>query len=397
MLEREGVDLMPDEIYLDNSATTRVDPGVVGVMEGIFLNEYGNPSSLHGKGVQVEKLIKEARRSIASILQVEPEGIIFTSGGTESNNLAIRGTAMVPRRRGHHIITSSIEHLSVLNTFRDLEEQGYPVTYIEPDKRGLINPEAVAQAITDETILVSIMHVNNEVGSIEPIDKIGEVVKEKRRDIIFHVDAVQGFGKLPIYPERGNIDLLSISAHKLHGPKGVGALFIRKGVKIKPVITGGGQELGFRSGTENVPGIVGFGEAARLAADGMEEHSQRLNSLKERLIERLSSSVPDAIVNGALGEESAPHILNLSFPGIRGEVLVHSLETRGIFVSTGSACSSRKASTSHVLTAMGLKEAISESSIRVSFSIFNTQEDVDLFVEALKDVLKELREIYRGY
>lgn len=385
---------MPDEIYLDNSATTRVDPRVVKAMEEVFLTAYGNPSSLHRKGLEAERLMKEARRSIASILRVEPECLIFTSGGTESNNLAIRGVAMVPRRRGRHLITSAIEHSSVLNTFRDLEDQGFPVTYLKPDGNGVIGPEKVRSALRDDTILVSIMHVNNEIGSVEPVEEIAKVIKEKGRDILFHVDDVQGFGKLPLYPELSGIDLLSISAHKLHGPKGVGALFIRRGVKIKPVLTGGGQEDGFRSGTENVPGIVGFGIAARLAADEMEEHGWRMKSLKERLLERLLSEIPDVRVNGPSGEGGAPHILNLSFMGVRGEVLVHWLEMRGIFVSTGSACSSRKVTASHVLLAMGLGEDVSQSAIRVSFSRFNDERDVDALCDALKDGVAELRSIY---
>jgi cysteine desulfurase len=385
---------MPDVIYLDNSATTKVDPQVVEAMEEVFSKAYGNPSSIHGKGLESERLVEDARRTIGSFLKVEPKCIIFTSGGTESNNLAIRGSTLVPRRRGRHIITSKVEHPSVLNTFRDLEDMGFPVTYIEPDGEGIIEPWKVREALTDETILVSIMHVNNEVGAVEPIEDIAKVVKARGEDILFHVDAVQGIGKVPIFPEKLGIDLLSMSAHKLHGPKGVGALFVRRGVKLKPIITGGGQEDGFRSGTENVPGIVGFGRAVQMAAEDMEETSLKLMSLKERLIEKILSSIPDVKLNGPSGEFSAPHILNLSFYGVRAQVLVHWLETRGIFVSTGSACSSRKATYSHVLKAMGLKGEAASSAIRVSLSRYNTQGEMDAFCQAIRCGVAELRDLY---
>jgi len=381
------------EVYLDNSATTRVRKEVIEKMVEVLEKEYGNPSSLHLKGYQAEKLMKEARENVAKLINGDTEGIVFTSGGTESNNLALIGVAESLRKKGNHIISSTIEHPSVLNVLKYLEENGFEVTYLDVDKTGKVDIENLKRTITDKTILISIMAVNNEIGTIEPIQEIGEVAKE--RDIIFHVDAIQAVGKINIDVKKQNLDMVSLSSHKIHGPKGVGALYIDKSVKIRPIIFGGGQEKNLRSGTENMPGIVGVGVASKLAQENFHENASKLMSLKKRLYEGIVSEIKDVHLNGPKIEEGAPHILNISFAGIRGEVLLHALEERGIYVSTGSACSSKKKGQSHVLKAIGLKEDLIESAIRFSFGIFNAEEEIDYTISVLKEKVNFLRKYKR--
>ncbi|SHE84137.1 cysteine desulfurase [Thermoanaerobacter uzonensis DSM 18761] len=381
------------EVYLDNSATTRVRKEVIEKMVEVLEKEYGNPSSLHLKGYQAEKLMKEARENVAKLINGDTEGIVFTSGGTESNNLALIGVAESLRKKGNHIISSTIEHPSVLNVLKYLEENGFEVTYLDVDKTGKVDIENLKRTITDKTILVSIMAVNNEIGTIEPIQEIGEVAKE--RDIIFHVDAIQAVGKINVDVKKQNLDMVSLSSHKIHGPKGVGALYIDKSVKIRPIIFGGGQEKNLRSGTENMPGIAGFGVASKLAQGNFHENASKLMTLKKRLYEGIFSEIKDVHLNGPKIEEGAPHILNISFAGIRGEVLLHALEEKGIYVSTGSACSSKKKGQSHVLKAIGLKEDLIESAIRFSFGIFNTEEEIDYTISVLKEKVNFLRKYKR--
>ncbi|MDK2793486.1 MAG: cysteine desulfurase [Caldanaerobacter sp.] len=385
--------MMIMEVYLDNSATTKVRKEVIDKMLEVLEEEYGNPSSLHRKGYQAEKLLKEARENVACLIGGRPEGIIFTSGGTESNNLALIGVAESLKKKGNHIISSTIEHPSILNVLKFLEESGFKVTYIEVDKKGKVNPEDVENAINDKTILISIMAVNNEIGTIEPIEEIASIAK--RNGVLFHVDAVQAAGKIEIDVKKQKLDMVSLSAHKIHGPKGVGALYLSEEVRIRPIIFGGGQEKNIRSGTENMPGIVGFGVASRLAKESLEEVSQKLMGLKKRLWEGISSEIKDVHLNGPEVEEGAPHILNVSFRGVRGEVLLHALEEEGIYVSTGSACSSKKRGGSHVLKAIGLKGDLLEGAIRFSLGIFNTEEDIDYTVDILKKKVDFLRRFKR--
>ena len=318
------------EAYLDNSATTRVSEDVKDIMVKVMTEEYGNPSSLHMKGVEAEHYVREAREKIAKILKVNEKEILFTSGGTESNNTALIGTAMANKRKGNHIITSSIEHASVGSPLKYLEKQGFNVTWLPVDKDGKVNPEDVREAICDETILVSVMYVNNEIGAIQPIDEIADVIAQKKPDVIFHVDAIQAFGKMPIYPKRQKIDLMSVSGHKIHGPKGTGFLYIKDKTKINPIIFGGGQEKGMRSGTENVPGIAGLGVACDNADNNISGRIEEMYELKDYFIDRISS-LEDITVNSKKGHEGAPHIVSVSFRGVRSEVLLHSLEDKNIY------------------------------------------------------------------
>lgn len=381
------------EAYLDNSATTRVLEEVKDIMIQTMELDYGNPSSMHLKGVDAEQYVKEARNRIAKVLKVEEKEIFFTSGGTESNNLAIIGTAMANKRAGMHIITTAIEHASVSATMQYLEEQGFRITYLPVDKNGVIQIEDLEAAICEDTILISVMYVNNEIGSVMPIAEIAEVIARKKPDILFHVDAIQAFGKYAIYPKRLHIDLLSVSGHKIHGPKGSGFLYIKDKVKIKPILFGGGQQKGMRSGTENVPGIAGIGKAAELIYQHLEEQTDRLYELKDYMIDRLLE-LEQVRVNSTKGRESAPQIVNASFVGIRSEVLLHSLEERGIYVSAGSACSTNKHVVSATLKGIGLTNEEIESAIRFSFCIFTTKEEIDYTIDVLKELLPKLR-IYK--
>ncbi|MDN5277563.1 MAG: cysteine desulfurase [Clostridiales bacterium] len=384
---------MGHEIYLDNAATTPVHPDVAQAVMECMLHDFGNPSSLHRMGLRAEKKLKEARERIASALGVDPEGVFFTSGGTEANNLAIIGTALARKREGRHCITTQVEHPSVLNTFKYLEKEGWEVTYLPVNRDGVVSPDDVRRAIRPDTVLVSIMHVNNEIGSIQPIQEIGRLLKAQGNSPVFHVDAVQSFGKLDIKPVQWGIDLLSISGHKIHAPKGIGALYIRKGVKIHPLQWGGGQEKGVRSGTENMPGIVGFGEAVRW----LEEEVDRgyLYRLKGILVAELTERVPWAVINGPPPEEGAPHILSVSFPGIRGEVMLHALEERGVYVGTGSACSSRRGHMSHVLEAIDTKKDVAQGAIRLSLSYLNTEDEMRQAARIIEQCVKELEGFVR--
>jgi len=329
-------------IYLDNSATTKPFPEVVQTMVRILTEEYGNPSSLYQFGIQAEKQVKHAREQIARMLRTSQEEIYFTSGGTESNNMAIMGIIQADRGRKRKLITSAIEHPSVMEVFLSLEQQGYDVVYLEVDREGYISLEQLESEVNNETLLVSIMHVNNEIGSIQNIKEIGNIIKKKNHSTYFHVDGVQAFGKVPVSVKDSNIDLYSISAHKIHGPKGVGALYVKKGTRLQSLFLGGGQEKGYRSGTENVPGISGLGKAVEIYYEHQQEYIEHLIALKRDLAERITENIEQTAINGPSVEDGAPHILNISFAGIRGEVLLHALEQKGVLVSTGSACSSRK-------------------------------------------------------
>lgn len=378
------------EVYLDNSATTRVTAEVSDVVIKTMIEDYGNPSSLHMKGVEAEKYIKESSDIISKTMKVQSKEIVYTSGGTESNNLAIIGCAMANRRSGMHIITSSIEHPSVSNAMRFLEDQGFKVTYLPVDNNGVIRLEDLENAICEETILVSIMYVNNEIGSVQPIEEIGNIIKSRSERILFHVDAVQAFGKYRIYPKRQNIDLVSVSGHKIHGPKGVGFVYIRDKVKITPIVFGGGQQKGVRSGTDNVPGIAGIGKAVRTVYSDLEQKVETMIELKNLFIDKLSN-MEDVRVNSQKGILGAPHIISASFTGIRSEVLLHSLEDNGVYVSSGSACASNKPSVSTVLQAIGLDRKLLDCTIRFSFSEFTTKDEIDYCVNCLNELLCKLR------
>lgn len=381
------------EVYLDNSATTRCFPEAAELMKQIMCEDYGNPSSLHRKGVQAENHLRTAKETIAKILKVNEKELLFTSGGTESDNLALIGAAHANCRRGKHLITTSIEHPAILQTMKYLEE-GYRVTYLPVDEKGCIRLEDLQRAITGETILVSIMYTNNEVGSQQPIAQAGALIKKMNPQILFHVDAVQGFGKARIYPKRMNIDMLSVSGHKIHGPKGVGFLYVDSHVKLKPIIFGGGQQGGMRSGTENVPGIAGIAKAAQIMYDNYDQDIEKLYDLKKCFIEGVKK-IDRVIVNGPDCMDGAPHIVSVSFSGVRSEVLLHSLEDKGIYVSAGSACSAHKPQPSATLMAMGVPKDLLSSTIRFSFSVFTTMEEINYTLEALYDIIPMLRKYTR--
>ncbi|MCR5255721.1 MAG: cysteine desulfurase [Acetatifactor sp.] len=391
-------------IYLDNSATTKAFDEVAAIVSKKMTEEYGNPSSMHECGFEAEKAVKAATETIASTLKVNAKEILFTSGGTESDNLALIGCALANKRKGMHLITTAVEHPAILNTMHYLEEQGFSVTYLPVDPSGRIRLEDLEKAITPETILVSIMHTNNEVGSRMPIAEAGALIKKMDKDIIFHVDAVQGYGKDIIRPKKMNIDLLSVSGHKIHGPKGVGFLYINEKIKIKPIIFGGGQQEGLRSGTENVPGIAGMALAAKMLYDRYDEDIERLYSLKKRFIDGIVSlGLEDMVINGLPDgksdleslRETAPHIVSLSVRGVRSEVMLHTMEDEGIYVSAGSACSSHKPQPSATLTAMGIDKVGLESTIRLSFSVFTTEQDIDTALEIIKNRVPVLRKYTR--
>lgn len=382
------------EVYLDNSATTRCFDEVAQLMTKVMCEDYGNPSSLHRKGVQAEQYIRYAKETIAKNLKVNEKEIFFTSGGTESDNLAIRGCAYANSRRGKHLITTQIEHPAILQTMRQLEEEGYRVTYLPVDEKGCIRLEDLERAITGETILVSIMHTNNEVGSLQPIEEAGAMIKRMDSRILFHVDAVQGYGKFRIHPKKMNIDLLSVSGHKIHGPKGIGFLYINDKVKIKPILFGGGQQNGMRSGTENVPGIAGMAKAIEIIYSGLDKDVERLYCMKEAFVRGIQE-LPDVTVNGYPGRDGAPHVVSVSFAGVRSEVILHALEDKGIYVSAGSACSAHKPQPSATLQAMGIHGDQLGSTIRFSFSVENTMEEVDYTLQTLYDIIPVLRKFTR--
>ena len=383
------------EIYFDNSATTRVFDSVRDIMTETMTADYGNTSSLHTKGVEAEQYVREARAEIAKSLRVKEKEIIFTSGGTESNNLAILGTALANRRSGNHIITSCIEHASVYNTTAFLEEQGFRVTYLPVDHNGHVSPEDLRAAICDDTILVSIMYVNNEMGAVEPIAKLAQVLRETKPQAYFHADAIQAYGKYVIRPKKEGIDLLSVSGHKIHGPKGVGFLYVDERVKIRPILFGGGQQMGMRSGTENVPGCAGLGAAAKEIYRDHVAKVDHLYALKDRFVSGLHE-LEGVTVHGLTGRDSAPQIVSAGFEGIRAEVLLHALEEKGIYVSSGSACSSNHPGISGTLRGIGVKESLLDSTLRFSFGVFNTEDEVDECLRVLKELLPLLRRYRRG-
>ncbi|MBB5264525.1 cysteine desulfurase [Catenibacillus scindens] len=388
------------EIYLDNAATTRAYESVCQIMVKTMRQDYGNPSALHMKGVEAEHYVKNARQYIARTLKIGEKELIFTSGGTESNNMAIIGGAMANCRAGKHLITTGIEHASVYNPMMYLESQGYEVTYLPVDSTGTVRLDALEKAIREDTILVSVMCVNNEIGTIQPLDKIGRLIKEKNPKTLFHVDAIQGFGKMRLWPSKLGIDLLSASGHKLHGPKGVGFLYIKDRVKVHPLILGGGQQKDMRSGTENVPGIAGFGQAVEEVFENLEEKLDQLYSLRDYFIQRVCE-LDGVVINGFTHRQEgffgpAPHIVSVSFADIRAEVLLHALEEKKIYVSSGSACSSNHPAISGTLKAIGVEKKYLDATLRFSFSFDTTQKDIDDCIDALKSIVPVLRRFTPG-
>lgn len=378
------------EAYFDNSATTRVFDCVKDAVVNAMTADYGNAAARHMKGVEAEKLIKEARAEIARSLKVQEKEILFTSGGTESNNIALIGTALANQRAGKHLITTAVEHASIYNTMEFLREQGFEITYLPVDAYGCISLEELREAVREDTILVSVMYVNNEIGAVEPVEEISKIVKAKNPKTLFHVDAIQAYGKYVIRPKKQGIDLLSVSGHKIHGPKGVGFLYIDEKVKIRPIIFGGGQQKGMRSGTENVPGCAGLGAAVREVYTDHDAKIEKLYGLRARMIAGLKK-LPGVTVNGHEGRENAPQIVSASFEGVRSEVLLHALEERGIYVSSGSACSVNHPGVSGTLRGIGVKKELLDSTIRFSFGLFNTPEEVDYCLEVLGELLPVLR------
>lgn len=382
------------EAYFDNSATTRCYSKVAEIVVKTMTEDFGNPSAMHLKGVEAEKYVREAAQTLAKILKVNEKEIIFTSGGTESNNLALFGGADANKRSGNHIITTSVEHAAVGQPVERLEQMGYEVTIVPVDHRGVVQLEALEKALRPDTILVSTMYVNNEVGAVMPVEEIAKLVHEKSPKALYHVDAIQAFGKYRIYPKKAGIDMLSVSSHKIHGPKGVGFLYINEKARIQPQILGGGQQAGMRSGTDNVPGIAGLGVAAKMVYTDFDEKIEHMYQLKERLAEGFLK-LPDVRLNGMEIREGAPQILSASFLGVRSEVLLHTLEEKGIYVSAGSACSSHKRKAAGTLSAMGMEAAQRESTLRFSFSEENTFEEVDYALEVIGQVLPMLRRYSR--
>jgi len=383
-----------NEVYLDNSATTKCLPEVAALMTHIMCEDYGNPSSMHKKGVEAEKYVRYSNEIIAKSLKVQEKEILFTSGGTESDNIALIGSAYANCRAGRHIITTRIEHPAVLQTCAYLEEQGFEVTYLPVNANGVIRLSDLERAMTRNTILVSIMHVNNEIGSIQPIAEAGALIKRMNPNTLFHVDAIQSYGKCRIYPKRMNIDLLSVSAHKIHGPKGVGFLYINEKAKVRPIMFGGGQQKGMRSGTENVPGIAGMAKAVELIYTDFEPKVHYLYQLRERFIQGVSK-IEGIKINGCQGMEGAPHIVSVSIQGVRSEVMLHALEDKGIYVSAGSACSSNKPAISATLKAIGVEKQYLDSTIRFSFSMFTTEAEIDYTIMCMGELIPTLRHYTR--
>ena len=378
------------EAYFDNSATTPVYPEVRDLVVKLMEQDYGNPSSLHQKGVDAARYVSDARDKIARLLKVQSKEIVFTSGGTESNNMALIGGALANRRAGNKIITTVVEHASVGSPLTFLEDMGFDVVRIPTGSDGVVDVDRLVDEVDDDTIIVSVMYVNNEIGAVMPVEDIARRIKEKNPNVLFHVDAIQAFGKYVIYPKRMGIDMMSISSHKFHGPKGVGALFIKDRVKVKPVIYGGGQQGGMRSGTENVPGIAGMALAAEMTYRDLDANVAHMRELREHLIDELTQ-IDDVYSNSG----DAPHIAGITFKGVRSEVMLHALEEKGIYVSSGSACSSNKHSTSNTLKAIGLPPEKLESTLRFSFSPENTMEQIDYAVECCKELLPILRRYVR--
>ena len=381
-------------IYFDNGSTTKISEPVYEKLCDFLKNNFANPSSLHSIGFEAEKELIEARKKVANALNVTPDEIYFTSGGTEANNTAVLGIAEAYKKRGNKVITSNIEHPSVADSFKELEARGFEVVTLNADEKGYINLEELEREVDENTILVSIMYVNNEVGAIEPVGEIGQYIKKVNPSVVYHVDAIQAFGKLEIKPRRDNIDLLTVSGHKIHGPKGSGFIYIKKNTKINPIIFGGGQQMGFRSGTENVPGIAGIGQASKDCYDNLEHNVEIMTNLKDKLIDSLEA-IEGVTVNSREGNLGAPHIVSASFKGVRSEVLLHALEDKGIYISAGSACSSNRPAVSSTLKAMEIDKDLLESTVRFSFCEFNTEEEVDYAVGEIKQLLPILRKYVR--
>ncbi len=378
------------ECYLDNSATTRCFDETIKAVEEEMKTYYGNPSSMHKKGFEAEKKIREVTKIIASTLKCEESEIIYTSGGTEADNMALIGIARAYKRQGKHIITSSIEHAAILQTAEFLKEEGFEITYLPTDEKGIVDLEELKKNIREDTILVSIMGVNNEIGTVQPIEEISKIVKEKNPSALFHVDAVQAYGKIKLIPKKMGIDLMSVSGHKIHGPKGVGFLYVSYKTKIKPIIFGGGQQKALRSGTENVCGIMGLGAAVEKLFATFDDDTKRMRELREYMIEGLLK-IDGVRINGGQGEEAAPHIVSASISGVRAEVLLHSLEDKGIYISSGSACASNKPAVSETLKAISLPKELLDSTVRFSFSVFTSKEEIDYTLDCLKEIIEKLR------
>lgn len=376
-------------VYLDHSATTPVDPEVAALMMTYYTEKYGNPSSVHGFGREVKQALEQARAQVAELIGASPLEITFTSGGTEADNLAILGTVEALRSKGKHIITSCIEHHAVLETCEYLEKKGFDLTVLPADAEGIVSVEDLRQAIRPDTILITVMHANNEVGSIQPIGEIGKIARE--HGIVFHVDAVQSLGKIPINVEEMNVDLLTVSSHKIYGPKGVGALYVRKGIRIVPLVHGGGQERKRRSGTENTPGIIGFGKACELAGQRMAEDARHQQELRDRLIKGITERIEFVKVNGPGGEKRLPNNVNVSILYVEGESLLLSLDMLGIAASSGSACTSGSLDPSHVLLGMGLTHEVAHGSLRFTLGRQNTEADIDYVLEQLPKIVERLR------
>ncbi len=381
--------MMKPRIYLDNSATTRVDEIVLESMLPCFVENFGNASSVHLFGQEARKIVEDARRSVADLLGADTREIVFTSGGTESDNSALWGVFRSGSRPGNHIITTKIEHPAILATCKALEDAGAEVTYIPVDSSGVVNPGAVESAIRDTTLLISVMHANNETGIIQPIEEIGKIARQ--HGVLLHTDAVQSIGKIPTNVSQLGVDLLSMSGHKIHGPKGLGVLYIRKGTRVAPFMTGGSHERKRRAGTENVPAIAGIGAAARLARERLREMQTRVAALRDRLEQQAMTRIPGARINGQ--GPRLPNISNLSFERLEGEAAVIALDLEGVAISTGSACSSGSLDPSHVLTAMGLRPEVVQSSLRFSLCYHNTEQEIDQAIELLEMVVQRLRKL----
>jgi cysteine desulfurase len=381
-------------IYLDHNATTPPSPGVVDAIGGVLRDAYGNPSSIHHFGQKAKALVDDARSQVAALIGAEPSEVLFTSGGTESDNIAVRGVAEALEQGGRrHLITSAIEHEAVLNTIKALAKRGWHITLLPVDESGVLAPATLESALTDSTALVSVMHANNEIGTVQPIRELSALAHQ--RGALFHTDAVQSAGKIPIDVSALDVDLLTLSAHKFYGPKGVGALWVRRGVRLQPLITGGRQERSRRAGTENVPGIVGMGVAANEAVEHLSAHAERLATLRDTLEERVLASVPGTAINGAR-DQRVPNTTNISFDGVEAEALLIALDLDGIAVSTGSACSSGTLEPSHVLKAMGFSVHRAQNSIRFSLGAANTQDEVARVSEVLPRIVDRLRSVWRS-
>lgn len=382
-------------IYLDNCATTKMRREVIETMYSSLEEDFGNPSSLHRLGLKSEKEIKKSRQIVSDYLNVDEREIYFTSGGTESNNIAIQSIVNSLCKRGKHIITTNIEHASIINTMKELEAKGFKVTYLDVDSEGRISLEDLKQAINDETILVSIIHVNNEIGTIQDIKEIKNIIKLKNSKVILHVDGIQSFGKIDFSIKDLGIDTFSFSSHKIHGPKGVGGLYVKRDLKLSPIVFGGNQERGMRSGTENVSGIIAFGKAVEIMDKNKQEERKHVLELKRYTIELIERNIEDIKINSSLDNGFSPYILSISFRNTRGEVLLHFLEQKDIYISTASACSSNGTKKSDILKAIGLDDLEIEGTIRICFSYENNKDDIEFFVDELRKSVEEIRKIMK--